>query len=536
MTSWSDKKFLLISGALALFIAIAPYAIGQAITPRGAMFYGNRVVAPVDFSIYYSYIVQGGQGHVFMEDVFTSELHQPTIFQPLWFVVGQAQRAFHVSVPTAFALARYLTIPIFLLTLWWAAGWLWPHDRFKRRTGFILSLIASGLGGMAVGLTASSGTETIWRYPDLWVSEAYSVLTLWSSPHFLLVTSGIVFVLVATERSWLERRWSWAVWAGAAALAVFAIHPFHVLTWLMVWVISSAWRWTQDRRLPWEYIRRWLLVIAMGSPALLFYAMQLLTDPITIGRAIQNINLTDRPIKMIIGIGLPLLLAGWGAFRWRPRDDRWRWALALALSYLMAVYLPVAFQRRLSQGLMLPFAWLSVPAAVWIIQKTYRWSCATTIMIVLAVVLILSSTWISVGGLMVKDYIDDLRVPRRMYYLGQEHREFLAALDAQDRHQPMLGTLIESNIAAGLTAHQVYVGYGVETLRFAEKFKNMGAFYSSMSEQQQRDLLAKEKLCFVMTSPRTRAYGSAFQPSTWTDLEHIWSGPTLDLYRTAYCR
>jgi hypothetical protein len=57
-----------------------------------------------------------------------------------------------------------------------------------------------------------------------------------------------------------------------------------------------------------------------------------------------------------------------------------------------------------------------------------------------------------------------------------------------------------------------------------------------MNERQQRTLLFQEQLCYVMTSPRTQAYGNAFQPDQWADLQRVWSGPTLALYRTPYCR
>lgn len=530
-----DRGFVLLVSLLTLVVAIFPFAIGQTMAPKGSLYYGNRVVAPADFSIYYSYITQGATGKIFMDDAFTSERYAPTIFQPLWYVVGLGARLTHVDAPTAFAAARYLTIPIFLLALWWAASWLWPEDRQRRRVGFVISIIASGVGGLTVTMLPTIATENLWQFPDLWVSEAYSMLTLWSSAHFLLVSSGILFILIATERSFLEQRWRWAVWAGIVALGVVAIHPFHVLTWFVCWVVLTVWRWITSRQFPWRYIIRWSTVLLISSPMLLMYLLQLLSDPYTIGRAVQNINMSDAPWRMAIGIGAPLVCAIWSTFYWRPRDDRWRWLLAVAAGYCIAIYLPVAFQRRLSQGMLLPFSWLSVPAAVWLVNKTRHWSRATAFMTIGSAALLLSSTWIIVGGLIIKDFAIDVQVPRRMYFLDQEHQALYAALRNTDPLHPMLGTLIESNVAAGLTAHKMFIGYGVETLRFGEKWTLMTHFYTDMAYAQQRTMLQQERLCYVLDSPRTRAYGNAFQPAVWPDLALVWSGPTMALYQTPFC-
>lgn len=501
--------------------------------PVGTIFYGNKIIAPGDYSIYYSYINQGAHGRVMMYDAFTSEAHRSTLFQPVWLVVGLGAGAFHLDAPTAFALARLVSIPILLLTLWWATGWLWPSNQRRRRLGFVFSIIASGLGGIAT-MVGPQLPNFPWTYPDLWVSEAYTMLTLWSSAHFILVTSGIIFILVAVERSWLEHRWSWAGWAAAVAAVTLSIHPFHILTWMILWIGLSGWRWITRRRFPREYVARWMLVLLAASPVLLLYGLQLLFDPMTIDRALQNINLTAVPWKQAIGLGLPLLSAVIGIWRWRIKDERWKWLVGIVVAYVAAAYFPVSFQRRLTQGMILPLIWLSVP----ILEQLLFFSRNTTtkFLTALATSVILSTSWLVVGGLVVKDYARDLQIPSRMYYIDPEHLQLAEYLRTTDVHQPLLGTLIESNVLAGLTAHQVYVGYGVETLRFADKLQAMGNFFTRWTEEQQRQLLQQERLCYILTSPRTRAYGSAFQPDQWPDLRSVWSSKNLALYQTSYCR
>jgi hypothetical protein len=123
-----------------------------------------------------------------------------------------------------------------------------------------------------------------------------------------------------------------------------------------------------------------------------------------------------------------------------------------------------------------------------------------------------------------------------MYYIDSDHQQLATFVRTTDPHQPVLASLIESNVLAGQTAHQVFVGYGVETWDFDSKLNLMDDFYSRMTETEQRELLQRERLCYVLTSPRTRAKGDAFQPDRWSDIREVWGSDTLRLYQTPYCR
>ncbi len=532
----NNRRFFLFSSLIIILVATLPYLIGLALTPHNAMFFGNRVIAPADFSIYYSYINQGRLGHLFMSDAFTSEPYPATLIQPLWLVLGLAARALHISAPAIFAIARVLAIPVFLWTLWWATGWIWPDDSTKRRIGYIFPIVASGLGGLAILFQTGSITNNIWTYPDLWVSEAYTMLTLGSSPHFILVTAGIIFILVSVERSWSSATWRPTILAGIVALLTLSIHPFHVLTWFIVWLLLTIWRWIQSRKFPWSYVVRWMTVIFMASPVLLLYALQLLTDPLTINRAIQNINTTTPLWMTIIGLGLPLFAGGFGVLMWKPKDERWRFIVALVVSYFVAIYLPLAFQRRLSQGIMIPIAWLAVPAVVALFEYWRRKYELLAPVIIFFALLLVSSTWLLVDYVTVADYFRDLSLPARMYYVPQKYLALGKYLQTTKLDQPVMSTLLEGNVLGALSAHHFYIGYGVETINFSAKLDTINLFYQTMTIEQQRGLLQQNSLCYVIDSSRTRAYGQAFQPQLWPDLRAVWSGADIVLYRTPYCR
>lgn len=516
-------------------VAALPYLIGLSLTPRGAMFYGNTAVSPGDPSIYYSYIEQGRAGQVFMTDSFTGEPPRSVIFEPLWFVVGQAAEFFHLSTALIFFIARLGSVILLVHTLWWAIKWLWPDER-RRRWGMWLTLGAGGFGWLAVAVTGHLMLNTTYITPDLWVSEAYTLLTTWGSPHFILVTSGILFVLVAVERSWLEHRWRLTLWAGLVALLVIAIHPFHSITWVVAWALLTIWRWVSSRQFPGGYAIRWLAVAAMASPLLLFYGLQLLFDPTIVGRAVQNINLTSPPWRVAIGLGLLLVGAVLGAWWWRPRDERWRWLVGLAIAYAVVIYLPLPFQRRLSHGMSIPLALLSVAALERWWQSVRKWGRGKRYVIGLVMGLALGGTWAVVLGWITSDYVLERQAPKHLYFISQEFQHYAGFVKQYiPPRQPILGTIIEGNILAGMTAHQVYAGYGVETLQFEKKLADLRWFLGGANQTTQRQFLLDQHLCYILNSPRLRTYGDAFRPEQWPDLVVAWRGPTLTLYHLSSC-
>lgn len=532
----SNRRFFLLTTFIVLVIAAWPFVSGKIITPKGALFYGNQALAPGDFSVYYSYILQGRQGHLFMYDAFTSEAHAATLFQPVWFIVGQLSRIGNLSPINAFAFSRLAVVPLLLGVLWWAAKWLWRDDVIRQRTAFILSIIGSGLGGLGVVFFHAE----IWRFADVWVSEAFTMLTLWSSAHFILVTSGILFFLISVERSWEERSWRRMFWASIVAAGVTSVHPFHVLTWLVFAVFAIIWHWTRERKFPRQYMLRWLCIGLSVMPAVFLFGTQLLFDPLTIGRAVQNINPTRSPLAFVVGLGLPFVFFLIALTRrlWRRefKTMTMQWLVLVLCAYAVAIYLPVGFQRRLSQGMMIIVCWAAVPVASWLVQQTILRKNIGRISLGVLMVFLISFTWLYDASFIHSERVADLRLNQRMYYVSAEYQSLTRYLSTINPHQPVLSTILEGNVLAGLTAHQMYIGYPVETLQYDVKQQHMEQFYQSMTENEQRSMLAQAALCYVIDSPRTQGYGHAFQPSTWPDLRVLWRGSTITVYQTPYCR
>lgn len=532
----SNRRILWLLIGASIFVAAVPYLIGLAMTPSGYRLFGNSPFAPGDTAVYYSYIEQGRQGHMMMADVFTGESYAATIWQPLWFIVGQLANVLHLSTPWMYALARIATTPLLIWAIWWLTGWLWSETK-RRVVGTSLAIAAGGLGGVlaivAPHVVDRSGLPPI----DQWVSEGFVNLTTMGSPHFILVTSGIILALVSLERSWAEQSWRRMRWAALAASGVISIHPFHVITWIVIAATMIIVHGLSQRRVPWGYIGRWLALAAATGPILLLYALQLRFDPLALGRATQNILTSPSIVWTVLGLGLLFPLGLWGGWRLVGRDRRWSWVFVWAMATLVAMYLPLPFQRRLSQGLAIPWALLSVEPLLllWATMKSWtspvRWATVTGLAVVLGSSLVMAIAQFPRG------YLQHIHgQPGHIYFLSSDIR---AAADffrwSTRPDQPILASLHDSNIIAGLTAHKVFLGQSVETLDYTIKSKGVTRLYGSSSTTERLRWLQQYGVCYIFDGPQERIIGPTFRPEELPGVHPVWTSPTVTIYTTSVC-
>lgn len=510
-----------------------PILIGLVMTPRGYSFFGNSSLAPGDAAVYYSYIEQGRAGKLIMNDVFTSEPHRASIWEPLWGIIGWMAERTNVTTSLAYALTRVVADGLLILTILWAAGKIFAARTFRR--WWWLVVLAGGVGGIT-DMISNQGAYLLTTPPDLWVSEAYVYLTGVASPHFALVTSGTIFVLVSMVAPIISRRRAAAV--GLAAVATLMIHPFHIITWGIAWSALILWRRISEHRWPKKLITRGVALLLVIIPIIIGYAQQLIGDPITWLRAGQNINSSPSIGTLLIGLGALLPLAIYGAIRWRG-EARYRQLLVVwAGAILIAAYLPLPFQRRLLQGLSVPLALLSIMGVeiIYAALKKPPISPAVRRIVIGGIIIILCSSWPRAFGNVVRAYDKSRRATLSAYYLDATEQELISAVKSLPSRQAILAAKFHGNVLAGLTAHPVFIGHTVETLHFSQKERELADFYSTYPQDEQRALLARYQLCYIIDSPWESFYGSVFQPSTWPDLKIIWQSGTTTIYQTPYCR
>lgn len=532
---WNKHRTIVALSVLGIVIGSLPYLIGLVMRPTGYSLLGTTPLAAGDVSVYYSYVEQGRQGHWLMRDVFTADQHPATIWQPLWFVVGQLGNIFHLSTPWAYALARVAAAPLLIGAIWWLTGWLWSAWRTRVSTT-LLTAIASGFGGALSAWWPQWVGQLGYGSIDQWISEAFTHLTLIGSPHFILVTAGIIFTLVSIERSWEERKWQRMVWASMAALGVVSIHPFHVITWALLAVAMTVYHWWHNHRFPRGYVARWLVLAAVVSPVLLLYALQLAYDPLTAIRATQNLLQSPALLRTVLGLGLLLPLGLWGMWRQFRVSNRWAFVTCWAIITVFAMYFPLTFQRRLSQGLSIPWTMLTVSALSYVMSRLRQRSVVVANLTIAALVLLLGWTWLSTIGRFVRVYTGQINgQPGHTYFLSPDQQASLQYIRSARPAAPILGSLHDSNIVAGLTTVPVFVGHVVETIDYHVKADVLDRFYRTTSDTERRSILAYYHICTLIDGPQERALGPLFHPAAWTDLQPVWTSATVTIYHIDQC-
>lgn len=532
----NDKNFFWGVTSLVLIVAASPYLFGLLLTPAGYQFQGNTVLAPGDPNVYYSYIEQARQGAWIMRDVFTSEPHQATLWQPVWLVLGWLANLFHLSTPAVYVVGRLASVILFTTTTWWAIRRI-CNDNLTRRIAFGMVVGAAGLGGMVVVIGNLTFNNLLELPPDVWVSEMLPLLSAWTSPHFLLVTSGIVYVLTSIQfPSQQKTRSQWWL-IGLVSLFTLSIHPFHVATFGLLWLGMTMFYWKRERIFPLSYVLRWGGVLLASLPALMYYAVGLVADPIVIGRASQNINPTPPVWMMLVGVGLVLPLAVFGYFRLRKTNPLVaQWLGLWAVVQVLLSYAPFDGQRRLLQAIIIPLALLASPAILYIWQKNRQLHWRRWALIVGGIVVLGGSPIVAGHGIMNDYYLERQGRNHWEYYLRPEYQAlFLYAKRSIAPELPILASVWNSNLIAGFSARTVVAGHPVETLHYSVKHKTVQRFFQSMTKAEQAHVLRQYNVCYILYGPREQAYGRAFQPTDWSDLVSVWSGPTMTLYRLTSC-
>jgi hypothetical protein len=167
-----EWRFIIAVIIFVILITTLPYLYGYLKTPADSFYTGLHAIAPADIHVYFSYIEQTRQGHLFFEDLYTSEPQARNMFNIFWLAIGLIAKFFSLSNILVFQLARLLLAPIFIFLLYLLAAYFWA-DKTWRRVAFIFFVFASGLGAIiSVFLEQEIYSRGWYNWPlDLWADR-----------------------------------------------------------------------------------------------------------------------------------------------------------------------------------------------------------------------------------------------------------------------------------------------------------------------------------------------------------------------------
>jgi hypothetical protein len=363
--SWRRELLVaaMVGGALFL-VTLVPYIVGYVTAPPGRVFNGFFFLGD-DGSTYISEIRAGANGAWGWSDPYVSRpVGAPVLLFMLYVLTGKLVAITHLPVFVAFHFARLTGAVALVLAARRLAAAALPSGR-TRLVAVTLGLVGSGAGYLLPLAGAILGRADILGQPlselDLHIPEISGLFSMLTFPHFAwaaaLIAFAVVELMLLASSSGARVPPATVVRAAISMLALTFIHPqMLVVLFLLAVVMVVAFR-TGPRRVAWM-----LVPFAICSPAFLYFAYILTSDPVVSAYARQWQQGPYAVLPTLFAFGFPLVLAVAGVIVGRrrltpPQLVLAAWAgLVLVLLYLPA---PVSIQRRLFDGIFLPIGVLA---------------------------------------------------------------------------------------------------------------------------------------------------------------------------------
>lgn len=472
---------------LALATSV-PYMTGLVTTANDQVYLGRIPQTVADTAAYYSNIEQVRQGHVLLVNQFTTERQRPSLFHPLWILIGWLAALTRMPTPLVFHVARVLALAGFVVFFWRILGRIFvrPADQWL---ALGLLCTSSGLGWLS---TLLSSAEPLTSF-DLWVAESNTFLSLAHSPLFI-VSQLLLFATLWRCIRWLDTpSRAGSVQVGGLLLLLTLIHPYDAITAILTMALVVVWRLLRHTRSGAGHLQAlWHVVIWAGwtLPVVLYFLLVVLQQPAMAGWFRQNINLTQSVTQLLWGYGLlwPLAAVGW----WRHRHDHGALYTTLCIwivTVALVAFIPgISFQRRLLNGLHIPVAILAAQglidlSRILIHRRSQRWVFTGAILCILA----LTNIWIQNKETLV------LRGVVRSHYPPTISRMTAEAIDwvkhTTGFQDVVWADIWNGNAIAGLAGRTVVLGHGQQTINPEGRLVDWDVFRSRETTVAERSTL-----------------------------------------------
>lgn len=369
-----------------------------------------------------------------------------------------------------------------------------------------LACVSAGLGWLFwrdVGIRAPI---------DAWQVEAFTFLSLYLNPLFVVGTLLMTACIYDLWRAVQECRWEYAVRAGVWALLLGNIHSYDVVqvagAWLAFLVLSTLLQRHVDSR-------RWLMALTtgiIGLPTVAYQYWLYRVDPIFRHRA--DVPTSAPPVWHVLAGYAPLLVLALVAVVILARERRHReepflfllcWAIVgVGLQYLprifalVGIHLPMNFERKMVMGAHLPLCAL----AGWGLWLMVRHLPARRALLVTAVVIALTTP--SNIRWLIRDAQNLIRnmanTGMHRAYMEPEEWEAIQWLAQNTRPEEAVLTFPSFGVfIPPFAGNRVYAGHWGETPQFAERLRETLRFLDARrSDEERYDLLRRAKVRYIV--------------------------------------
>ncbi len=377
---------------------------------------------------------------------------------------------------------------------------------------------------------------------DIWVPEQNTFLTLYYSPHFIASLTLILLIFLLTTMFAARQKISYAIYAGLAGLLLFFFHPFHVLTVFCVILVYFAVLVFKDKKYFWPLVKYYFIFFILSLPAIVYYLYLLNFDFVVKQKSLQNICPTTSLWLTLFSYGLLLVFSVVGFFKLAGKtkkfylmDNNFLFILVWAAVGLILIYSPVAYQRRLTQGLHFPFVVLTTVGLFFCYEALltkknnllkHLFKQRYTILFLLSVLFIGSNVFNLAIDLSI------YRDRRAISYLNNNLVQAMEWLKSTSPDSIIFNSADNQvNVVPAYSGRTVYVGHGVETVDFFEKQKEVDWFFANnRPAESERNFLLERGVDYIFYSGLEKKLGS-YNPDTKEYLKNVYSNGSASIYK-----
>jgi len=547
LVSRNEIQWACAWAAFLVGLTCLPYLFGAAIAGYGRHYLGF-VYNPDEPNVHLAWIRQAREGRVFLRNEYTHEPHEGRFFNVFMLGLGRLARGLNASPYQVFQAAR-LVFGFLLLVAVYLCVATFTTNRRHRQLAFLLTATSSGLGWLYVGLTRGQGAlDPVDVPPGLTMPEAMTFLTVYLHPLFSFSVLLLLISLTLAARALEQQRLSLAVAAGLTALLLANSHTYDILpfyTVLGLWVMGRA---VWQRRWVWPEWAVLLLVVLLSAPAVGYQYHLMQSDPLYAAKAYTETRSPPlRTFLLSYGLLIPLALGGIYVLSRRKQQRLGLFILWAVVGFLL-VYLPVAFQRKMAEGLHVPLcvlaavglsrggarlaAALAAPGArtrLRLRRRMQRWRRG---LLTLGVLALMPSNaffvWAN-GHDLLTNNTDPERRTLPPYYLDEAEYQCLLWLqqhsepDALILCVPQLGSYVPP-----LIGRRVYLGHWAETIRFADKIERFRRFLGEETNAAWKERFLRDNGVDYLLLPTWEGRRLA---TTLPGLERVFEQGDMAIYR-----
>lgn len=526
--SVAEWRWVIVAASALVLLAFAPLVWVAARGIPGWQFMG-ALHNFWDGATYYSKMMLGLNGEWLVHFQHTPEAHAGAFIQVLYPLLGHLARATGVPLMVMFHVTRVGAALFMYVALYQLGATIWMRVR-TRRIFFGVVSVGAGLGWLLAPLTQNT------NFPDLSLPEAFPFYSTLMNVHFPLTLACLallasLYMLVfrpgASDDPFVQQAWPLA---GVLSVVLAFLYPqslVPIIAAIGAYMASLVLRY---RRLD-PALLRWILATVLPAvPIAIYYGMVVMYNPAMAEWNAQNVTSAPSPIILLLGFGLPLLLALpgiWRAVRRFERDGD-RLMILWLLAMIVAIYLPTNIQRRFAVGMMIPIAYFATRSIedVWLPRINRRWRTY-----VFALVFpLLAVSQLLVLFLPVLPAIVGQPMAAQGVFLERDYAVTYGWLkDRVSNETVILASPLASTWVPGWAGARVVYGHPYETLDAAAKLEQVNAWYSAGADCE--TLLREYNVRYVLYGPQEARLG---ETDCLTGLQEIAQFGSVTVYANPF--